>query len=274
MVSIDLACTRPTFITIGCMEEWHASRILWKAPFWLRKHMPKSSVVWASGTIKAIVVGDRQSLLRIAAGSAFWSLDRTWLDQLAKFIGCQVAKGADLFGVVFSLVCHCIPAIADCDAIDIVTQRLAMMEAKCGDDAEDLATVDEAMQVLEKRDEDIVRAAKKDAATTQEVTSAFRQAFAKKASEVRPSSGAQGAKRKRKPQRHPHPQGTISQATAKQYLPPQSVYMARLERWGVAGAFETLFKNFEELDELRRTWRFEARVGRVVAPVFKRRRLG
>lgn len=102
------------------------------------------------------------------------------------------------------------------------------MEASSNADGEDLAQCDEVAQVLDQRDEEIVRRAQKELEDKKEQLNIFRRSFRQRV--VADTGGRQKSKRPKPLRQKPFPEGEIPQTTAKQYIPPGAyVWVGRAE---------------------------------------------
>ena len=118
------------------------------------------------------------ALIKVAATEAFWTLDKTSMNKLAKYLHLDVPPGSSVFQTVFSMVQGVLTTLTDQEVVDICRKRLARM-SNPSSWSEELANVDEAMACLDKHDEkDIKReqeAQKRDLETKEVFSKDFKE---------------------------------------------------------------------------------------------------
>lgn len=166
------------FLTVGDYTTWEGRTIIWRSPLWQFENLPRSRSHWPGHAVRAFTDSEPHPILRLAALQGFWTLDRGWLLQLASHIGCEIPSGASVLDVVHCLCKHLLSGImSSSDILKRVQGRLQRSESVVSDDCEDLARCDEAVDVLDKRDEDAVRKAQKEYKDKKVLTETFRQSF-------------------------------------------------------------------------------------------------
>ena len=118
----------------------------------------------------------------IASRKAWWQLGTIDFDLFRKDFNISVPAGASLFAIVFAMVKHFLP-ISDEDCLQIVRQRL--QDPLCHDTTCDaLHEIEEAVQVLDREDEQMVHNAKEDDFKRRERKQVFKDGYRAKAQEL------------------------------------------------------------------------------------------
>lgn len=102
-------------------EDWEAAMFEWWSPALFRAHTGQ----WPSGgLVLARMVGSPDSLLRISAKGSFFEIGVTGLQQLAKHLGCALARGQGLAASIKVLVALVLGPQSDEAIISILALRL------------------------------------------------------------------------------------------------------------------------------------------------------
>lgn len=142
------------------------------------------------------------------------------MKKIADEIGCSWPDGASSLDKVYHLAKACLPGTSDDDILRSLQHRAFAMASPAENEVQDFAVVDEAVEVLEKRDEKLVDDAKAAAHHARDEAAAFRVAFRQKAEAVRAAAKATGRSKPPSARQHKYPAGTIDQQEAKRFLPP------------------------------------------------------
>ena len=163
-------------------------------------------------------------LKKVAARNAFWTLPTHFLVKLSPVLGAGTTSGS-LVEVLEHLIMHVLK-VSEQEAMNIMAQRLAADDVTCPC-SEMFLQVGEAVQVLDKHDHKVMVQEQKDAITAGET----RQMFVSEFKERRKAVGL-AALKKMGPKRL---WGTIQQAHATKFIPPQSSIWKDNTRGGWCG---------------------------------------
>ena len=152
-------------------------------------------------------------LLHVAAHCAFWKLPRTFVLDCGKQVGAVVPAGASLCQTLVVVVMK-ILGKSESQALDIISQRLAVNDDSASF-VQSLLEVDEAAEVLDKQDHELLSNEQKAARTALDEAAAFSSDFVNS----RQRLAAEGPKKKTKIAHRPLPD-RIEQHEARQYVPP------------------------------------------------------
>ena len=168
-----------------------------------------------------------QHALNLAAKNAFWKMGRQDVAKYAKLMNITVSPGTTLFGALMEAV----EGILKCSherAVAIVSQRMAASQR---DElfAENFLQMDEAIELIDKNDREVVAQEQKKAEDAKEEAMLFRKEF-----ELARQRVGQPKKRQKADNRPPLPH-TTDQATARVWVPPTChIWLSNVkpEWWG------------------------------------------
>lgn len=178
--------------------------------------------------LRAFIVRGPLPIMEIAAWEAFWAIGPYWLVRFCKHRRwtLPLGGGGSLFKTLYWMVGH-ILNISEEQVLDIVTQRLAIngCDLSCADTVMHL---DKAIHLLEKTDHAAVNAEKRHLASAAEQRRTFVEEYteerkkAKAAVEARArcSSGPKAKARNVVAVGHVSVPSVISQAQAREFIPP------------------------------------------------------
>ena len=141
----------PVMQALCCLQEWEACLVEHRSPAWAVATHPD---VKLPKRILAIQKGPVDTLLKIAARSAFWSLDLAFLQGLATHLDCAIAaRAVDTFAAVTSLVSFVLPDLSEQEICNICCQRTVSLARKaCGEGIAEILQLEEAGDFLDKDD--------------------------------------------------------------------------------------------------------------------------
>ena len=176
--------------------------------------------------LHAVAFGPPLDILKLCARNAWWKLERAVLSDVAELEGIDISGATSTFDVLLVLT-KVVLGVADEEALVILQQRLKALDGAttCADD---ILAVDEAAQCLREEDVQELKSTQKKAADHQAHLETFQQQFHCKAAIVKATDPrGNGPKIKWKGPKVV-PAGHLSQAQAKQYMPPNSyIWRAR-----------------------------------------------
>lgn len=148
---VDASMRKPVLKVVNSLSTILAVCFEWHSPVW--QAAQSRGLSQPPPAIRAFSTsGPPQSLQRLAAQRAFWTVENATLGRIASHLGCTIRAGSSLFDTVWQLVQACLPELSDSAIMTIVRLRVAAFGA--GDlFTEELLQVDEAVAVLEKSDE-------------------------------------------------------------------------------------------------------------------------
>lgn len=186
----------PKLLLVSCVGDWEGTVYHWRSPLWQQKEYPN-----AKGRLAPAVRAfpDKgfgvDTLLKICAKSAFFKLDKLFINRLAKHLGLEVPAGAALFDLVFTVVQQ-ILTTTDVQTLDLVSHRMANM-ASATAWCDELLQVEEAAKCLDTHDEKVLNDEKKDIQQNLEEERAFRAQYRTKRRAVAPIVAAEGGKKRK-----------------------------------------------------------------------------
>lgn len=224
----------PCIVSVTDWSKWEGFSHTWRSPMWQYLEFPRSRGQWATQAIRAFRACPTFDLQELAARCAFWLLPKCFLDTLAKDMGVQLPAGSSLFDTVWALCEGCLPSASKEELLKIVQGRIASTVKALSSNTEELASSEEALEVLEKRDGKIVSRFLEEAEVQKQELQSFTAQYKAKHNKVcppkpeakakgRPKKG-QGASSSATSQYNPtYPTGTISLADAKAMCPPGAI---------------------------------------------------
>jgi hypothetical protein len=226
----------PTIVSVSDWGNWEGFSYTWRSPMWQYLEFPRSRGRKAANAIRAFRACPTYGLQELAARCAFWLLPKSFLDTLAKDMGLQLRAGSTLFDTVWALCEGCLPSASKEELLQIVQGRIASTAKALSSNSEELATSEEAMEVLEQRDSKIVSKHLLEAEVQKQELQSFTEQYKVKHNKVCPPAVAvvKAKGRVKKGQaassstgaRHYnpiYPTGTISLADAKAMCPPGAI---------------------------------------------------
>lgn len=226
------SAVEPAIMPVSDWGKWEGFSFTWRSPMWQYLEFPRSRGQGKAHAIRAFRACPTYDLQELAARSAFWLLPKCFLETLAKDMGLQLPGGSSLFDTVWALCEGCLPHASKEELLKIVQGRIASTAKAVSSNTEELASSEEAMEVLEKRDEKIVSRFLEEAEVHKQELQSFTEQYKAKHNKVLPPKPA--AKAKGRPKkgesassisgyRPMYPTGTISHADAKAMSPPGSI---------------------------------------------------
>lgn len=263
----------PTLRCLTDFARWEAATFTPRSPCWLHRELAKSSAMWSFPAVRFIRRSEVAPLLKVAAQSAFWSLGKPWLRQVAAELGLAVSDGTTMMDLVWTLV-RSITGSDEEIVADLVEKRVAEMHRQVESNDAGYAHVEELHDCLEVRDEEEVE---KKVSEWQEDQAELKQVIAEFSDKVKtlPNRRRSGKLVNNAGKRYPRalPRGQIPRDVAKALSPPGSyLWRARTDgRWcGRLPPYGELSRSWAKFGEqealrlvLQQMWRlFLARTGR------------
>lgn len=232
----------PMLVSITQLAEVKAVTVSFRSPRWCKQQLhcipghERLSMVQNEVEFKPV--------LEVAAKRAFWSLDKCWLLSLAGFLGIALPSGATLLEILMALISHILHCSHD-ETLQLLHQRLASCESK-GRWHKDILEVEGCTDCLDKHDIEQFVGEQKAGKQRQQDSEELRCDYKKKVQQLHPMPKKKAEQNMWRseligamPQRLP-PIGTISHATAKQWVPPGGFIWRCLK----SGAFACHFPPF------------------------------
>lgn len=164
----------------------------WRSPASQFKHTKLRMSVYGSWTLCAAATGKPQPILEVAAQACFWGFKKPLLMSVCKRESVETEPGADDFDLLWRMVEHFLPGLSSHQVLDIVAKRLAG-DCKYNDCVlEEILQLDEAVQCLDKAEEDDVRQEQKKVRAEQSEHKAFLTRFREKRATVVPPASKGG----------------------------------------------------------------------------------
>lgn len=214
----------PMLVVVHDWDEWRAAKIQVLCPAAQHQECAASRDSWTLVGMRFFQASDIQPMKELAARSAFWNLNKTFLLKLGEVLGVPLLEGSSLVNIIWALVAKILPAASDDLIRSYVEQRLVTMAAAVeANDAEQYGEVEELSDVLEVRDE---KHAKKQVENHEDDKFVLEQARADFVFKVsgNPWGGKLGKLVNSEGKRYPKsvPPGQISHSVAKSMAPPSS----------------------------------------------------
>lgn len=243
---------------VASFADWTARSFLWRSPAYFASSMQGGHGVGAPLAVRPVMSSIEMPLLRLCAKHGFWSMAKSWLQKLSAHIGVPWRSGAIDCEAVFELAKHCLDDDSGDSALDGLRYRLSAMDAEIADDDDALSALDEAVEVLEKRDEKQVTQAKEQAATKSADVAVFREGLKVKAAQVRAAVAKAKPAARRKTsssastRKHKYPIGRVAHSEAKRYCPPGAFVWRGLNDgawWGRVPPFKRVSRSWAAYGE-------------------------
>ena len=189
-----------------------AALFFWKS--WLWQCLNADSRGRVKPGVRPVVLGALENNVGIVASKkAWWQLGKIELTLICREFSIPIPAGASLFDLVFLMVMYFM-ACSEEECLQIVRQRL--QEPMCHETTcEALQEIEEAVQVLEREDEQMVNDAKDDDLKRRERKMAFKEGYRQKAQALWIKNGG-------KPGRTFKLKHNMKQEDAKKMIPPES----------------------------------------------------
>jgi hypothetical protein len=223
--------SKPSIVAVTDLAHVDACPIVWRSWAW------QQSVIALAGTlpiaIRAFAVTEAEPMFAIACKSAFWTLSKTLVIKLAKTCGVVVPSNKTLFETLFSVIqlhLHC----DDETTLGYISKRLSLDDVS-QQFAPGLLEIDAAIHILDKDDhkqvvleqETVSREAGNRKAFVGEYKAKHVQIRAERqaaedaavAAKGKPKGKGKGKGKGKPPPLPPALPSTITQATAKLFVP-------------------------------------------------------
>lgn len=217
---------RPLILPIWSLESIDAVSVSWASPASHRR--VGGSFLSMRKSLRLLVHGKIAQVKEVAAREAFWELSRTELMSFAEEWDISIDSGESLMGVLFTMV-KAITEVPDMDVMDIIHKRLARA-SQPSDWTSEILEIDEALQCVDRQDQELIVQEKKTAVQRAQETVGILQDYKQRRQDIF-AKMTQREKRKRGPHVTPRSMPfTLTQAEAKQYLPPDASVWRGLTR--------------------------------------------
>lgn len=250
------APTSPTMLLVADFQEWTARSFTWRSPVYFGQGARQSGAAEPPLAVRPTMASVEKPLLTICAEHGFWALPESWLQRLSALLGVPWHSRWSDCDAVFELTTKILGEASDDVVVGGLRHRLSAMDAQMADDEDALNSLDEAVEVLEKRDEKTVAKAKESAQVRAAEVVSFREALKEKAAAVRVASAKAkaGAKRQRRAavRKHKFPEGRVSHVDAKRLCPPDSFVWRGLNDgawWGHMPPFKRISRSWSAYGE-------------------------
>ena len=245
----------PVFLAITNLKDVEAVRFECKSWAWqLQQGVNKDELKPA---LRFVVKDEPENVLRCAAKSAFWSLQRAVLTDIAELQGYSLAGCTELFEVLFALVKQTL-VIPDEEVMAILEKRgAALYRSQTG--LTELLSVDEAAACLDEDDREGLQKTQDGAKAQALETDEFNKAWGKMYMRLHGGSPAAakkaalvlyGGKKKIDAVLKAH----MNQQQAKEFMPP----MSYLWRCRTSNSWCSRFKDFPVRSASDSAWESEA----------------
>eukprot|EP00974_Lingulodinium_polyedra_P074733 7241244-Lingulodinium_polyedra.AAC.1 len=160
MLEVDMDVKEPHILSVFDLapETLEAASYTWLSPAAQHLKYPKAMHQIPCG-IHPWLESKPKDVRVLAAEKSFWNLSKAALTSLANYWGMELPAGADLFETVYHMV-QGILGLGPEATLQVVSSRLAINHHKMAF-FEELAEIDEAVQVLEHQDQKVVENEKK-----------------------------------------------------------------------------------------------------------------
>ena len=217
----------PILVPITSLAGLEAVRWKARSPAWQFMASPVASIVLRPAVREFFDEGcTPEPILKAAARYAFFNLAKVLLMKFATYNAVHIPSGASLVDVLQRLVHHMLPELSAAEVWRIVLLRASTFKSM-NQWSEEIGSLDEAMEVLDKEDEKFVKQAKKEVAEVRLEEQDFLTEYRKR---VRERHAAVKPEKKGKHAAHPAlvfptslpklPLGIIDVTEARRYLPP------------------------------------------------------
>ena len=224
-----LPCKRATFLTVVDPRNVMAATFSWRSCVWLQQRLPDAGAD-IRPAVRAVVEGDPQPLMQVAARCAFWKTAATDLQAMAKFLGIALSNSANLVDILYDMISN-ILGIEGLAVMSILQLRLAVFERDL-EYSEDLLELDAAVSVLTKEDQSKLTEEKKRAKLQKSDRDEYTERYKEKMVMFRDEP-----KRQKKMVQKPLPKlfFKLTHAEVKAYIPPGSSIWRSLTKGGWMG---------------------------------------
>lgn len=244
-----LPVSSPVFKVVTDITDVEACSIQWKSGAW--QYQESAEMLSLGLAVRPVREKGPMMMFDLACTKAFWALPRTTIVTLAHLRGISVEKSANLFDALFTVLSGRLE-IEDDEVLKLISARLGNDQLNM-QFASGLLDIDAAIQVLDWTDHQVVHDAQAKVKTDAAVRSDFVKSYKEKKMKVR--SVLEKAKPKAKPQNargkrsatQPAAPSTISQATAKMFVPPSAFIWRGVSRCDWNG-------HLEPYRRVRATW--------------------
>ena len=205
----------PCFLAITSLGDWEACTYQFRSPAWQSAHMWDEPFAGHA----AVQFDAPEALLRIAALNAFWALNLTFLQALARHLGVVVPSGGRAFDVCFALVRFSLPELSEQEVLEILAKRAVALKQRSEDaSGSEVLQTEEAGQFLSKDDhKELQKEAQKNMSNKGDLAD-FTDALRSRRQAL--GGGGSGGGSERGPRRHQVPPSQITHAQAKMLCPP------------------------------------------------------
>lgn len=226
---VDAPVLRP----ILSMDGFRVATLEFKS--WLRQcsRVPNLAGTLGPGVRMFVDAGGFGTLAETGCKAAFWDMSRTSILSYAKELGVALESGGDLFDTFWCVVQSDLK-LTDDQVLQYVAKRVARGNSQ-EPIADALLQVDEAVQVLDRHDQDKMEQRQKQCMSEVAARNSFTVAYAKKAVSLSAQRGkkARGsASGEQRTQVLPH---HIDQKTARGLIPPKTCIWRDTSRGGWCG---------------------------------------
>jgi hypothetical protein len=227
--------------TAGCLRElyhcvwdpsaWEAHRIAWRSPLWQYEQLGRSraSAALRPWKLRAFAEGKPQKLLEAAAAACFWSLPRSFLAKLSRYVGAEPPQENGLLDILESLVVK-ILGLSPTEAVDVLALRMSNMEGRRHSAIEDFLEADSAFLCVSREEMADLQQEAQRASAKSPALSEYREAWVKRRNAVKPpdtvAASANGARKRGR-----------GQSSAPKALPPGDLTQAQLRPLLPEGGF-------------------------------------
>lgn len=152
---MDLTATEPTIMPIFDLSpaKLVAGVFEWKSWLWQCNLMSSSSTADLSPGIRPFLVGHVGPWVELACRQAFWNLPRSTIYDYARHFKIEAPSGASLFELLWCFIDQVLH-LSEEATLEIVHRRVASQQQS--DASQALLQVDEALEVLEHMDIEVV----------------------------------------------------------------------------------------------------------------------
>ena len=234
------------FITVLDLSIWEAFVYTWRSPSYCALKYSCNA-----RRLVAIPNAPPRPLLQVAAMAGFWTIPAWELKRLATHVGCPgLGDGMTSFDLAFSLVQHVL-TLSDADTMAILQNRLAAWNDKCSAGiCNSFLRIDEVSEIFDKEDTEAAQLQKKKIQDAKVEKQLFATAFKDKMVAIKDAEALAAARGRGRggrgrgrggPGGHPWgdriyrslPEGALTQAQAKERLPPgTSIWLSyRRKAW-------------------------------------------
>lgn len=214
-----LACAEP--------DQREAISTVWRSPLWQWQKYGRTPRHQWGGVWRPVAFpsGERAPILEVALRNAFWRMERSQLVPLAQRLHIAIPAGTDLFTLPQAMVQHILPDISEENILSIMAKRLGHMPPSTTE-MDQLLETDTIHWCFGKDDHEELKSDLKRAENKVAAQSDFKRKYIERKREVSfELAKASGAKRKKRGASSNNappqiPEGEVSQAAARQLIPP------------------------------------------------------